>query len=98
MFDLSLGQGLGGYSYGMSFGLGLFGLGVTVGFYATPGRAAAGGGQRTYLFIPQTIRFNVMFKGTVYESHFSIPKTVGRVLAKRVPLLVKAKGETDGFG
>jgi hypothetical protein len=55
-----------------------------------------GGGGRTYLFIPRTIRFNVGFRGTVHESHFSVPE-VGKVLAKHIPMLVKAKVKKDGL-
>lgn len=58
----------------------------------SPSVSKGGGGQqRTYLFVPQNVVFNIGFRGTVHESHFEIPQNLGKVSAKKVDFLIKAK-------
>jgi len=109
LFSLRIGSGLGiVQNLNMAFGLGSFGIEISVELQApiyAPGYQARGGGggggkgeqRRTYLFMPKTVIFNVGFRGRIYESHFNIPNVAGKILAKRMPLLVKAKGTKDGL-
>lgn len=97
MFNLFPGQGLGGKSSWLfAFGLGSFGqieIVVVPSVYALPPGPAGGGGgteRRTYLFLPHEVRFRIQFGGPVHEAHFEIPQTIGKIFAKKVPMLVKA--------
>ena len=64
-----------------------------------PARVSGGGGggggdqRRTYLFGSRNIQFTVSFRSSTAESTFINPQDIvrGKVLAKREPLLIKAK-------
>lgn len=92
MFNLLPGQGLGFHaSTLLAWGLGSWlEVKIEIEIPIQAQTVVGGGGGRTYLFMPRTIRFSVGFRGTVYESHFSVPE-VGKVLAKHIPMLVKAR-------